>query len=57
MSIKDINFRVKYNVNILGVKGKEGMKLLPHAEYIFTADEHLMVIGHKRDVDKILQKL
>lgn len=57
MSIKDINFRVKYNVNILGVKGKAGMKLLPHAEYIFTADEHLMVIGHKRDVDKILQKL
>lgn len=56
-TIKDINFRVKYNVSILGVKSPDGLKLLPHADYKFSSDEHLMIIGHKNDVDKILQKL
>ena len=57
VSIKDINFRVKYNANILGVKNENGMNLLPDADYVFKADEHLMVVGHKNDIEKILQKL
>ena len=56
-SIRDINFRVKYNANILGVKNSSGLNLLPDANYVFKENEHLMVVGHKRDIDKILQKL
>ena len=56
-SIKEINFRVQYNANILGVKNEDGMKLLPDADYVFKAAEHLMVVGHKNDIEKILKKL
>lgn len=56
-SIKDINFRVQYKANILGVKSEQGLKLLPGADYQFCPEEHLMVVGHKDDIDKILQKL
>lgn len=56
-SIRDLNFRVRYNANILGVKNEEGMKLLPDADYVFSKNQHLMVIGHMNDMDKLLRKL
>ena len=48
-SIKQMNFRVKYNANILGIKKEGQSTLLPDADHIFTAEEHLMVIGKRED--------
>ena len=56
-SIRDVNVRVKYNANIIGIKAENGMELMPNAEYVFRKEEHLMIIGHKRDMEKILKKL
>ena len=56
-SIRDVNVRVKYNANIIGIKAENGMELMPNAEYVFRREEHLMIIGHKRDMEKILKKL
>jgi len=56
-SIKDINFRAVYNANIIGVKADGNMKLMPGPDYIFQSDEHLMVIGHQTDIEKIVKKL
>ena len=56
-SIRDVNVRVKYNANIIGIKAEHGMKLMPNAEYVFRKEEHLMIIGHQRDMEKILKKL
>lgn len=56
-SIKDLNFRVRYNVSILGTKEGDELSLLPPATHVFEPQQHLMVIGRKSDVDKILQKL
>lgn len=56
-SIKDVNVRVEYNTNIIGVKDEKGMKLMPHANYVFKADEHLMILGHKTDIAKLVKKL
>ncbi len=56
-SIRDVNFRVKYKVSILGTKKGEDISLLPSADHIFAADEHLMVIGRAEDLDKILKHL
>ena len=56
-SIKDINVRVKYNINIIGIKDVAGMSLMPGANYIFQQDEHLMIIGHQQDITKIVKKL
>ncbi len=56
-SIRDVNFRVKYQVSILGTKKGEEVKLLPSADHVFAADEHLMVIGKKEDIERILKRL
>lgn len=56
-SIQDINVRVNYKTNIIGVKNADGMQLMPSATYAFHEGEHLMVIGHKDDIAKILRKL
>lgn len=56
-SIKEVNFRVKYHVNILGIKKDGETDLLPKAEHIFKEEEHLMVIGKRADVESILKRL
>lgn len=56
-SIRDVNFRVKYQVSILGTKKGEDVRLLPAADHIFAADEHLMVIGKAEDLQRILKHL
>ena len=56
-SIRDVNVRVKYNANIIGIKAENGMELMPNAEYVFRREEHLMIIGHQWDMEKILKKL
>lgn len=56
-TIKDVNVRVKYNANIIGIKTDAGMQLMPNADYAFQQSEHLMIIGHQRDIEKIVKKL
>lgn len=57
-SIREINVRVKYNANIIGIKAENGMELMPNAEYVFRREEHLMIIGHKlghgKDFEEII---
>lgn len=56
-SLKELGIRNRYKISILGTKAGEEAKLMPPADYIIRADEHLMVIGKKVDVDKILKEL
>ena len=56
-TIRDVNFRAKYHVSILGTKKDGKTSLLPPADHEFKKDEHLMVIGRKEDVGKILKQL
>ncbi len=56
-SILDVNVRAAYNTNIIGVKNGGEMHLMPGPDYVFQTDEHLMVIGHQADLQKILRKL
>ena len=56
-SIKETNFRAKYNVNILGIKQDGKSMLLPNADYVFKSDEHLMIIGEKVDINKLVKRL
>ncbi len=55
-SIKEVNFRAKYRISILGLKKGENTTLMPMANHEFDAKEHLMVIGKMDDLDKILKK-
>lgn len=56
-SIKELSFRSKYNVNILGIKTGGSTSLLPTADYVFREGEHILVVGRKSDVSKILKKI
>lgn len=56
-AINEINVRVKYNTNIIGIKTEAGMQLMPNADYVFKSGEHLMIIGHQSDIEKIVKKL
>lgn len=56
-SIRELDFRVRYQVSILGIKTGEDLSLLPPADHIFEKDQHLMVIGKKKDVDRILHRM
>ncbi len=56
-TIKEVNFRAKYKISILGIKTGENTKLLPMADHEFDDKEHLMVIGRIEDVERLLKKL
>lgn len=56
-SVREINVRAKYNINIIGIKGDSGISLTPGADYIFQNGEHLMIIGSQKDIAKIVKKL
>ena len=55
-TIKDVDFRAKYHVSILGTKVDGVTNLLPMASHVFDEKEHLMVIGTNSDVEKLLKK-
>lgn len=54
-SIKDVNFRAKYKASILGYKIGENTQLMPMADHVFRAEEHLMVIGKVEDIEELLK--
>ena len=56
-SIREVNFRAKYHISILGTRKDEQTSLLPAADHIFRKDAHLMVIGKMEDVDKLLKHI
>lgn len=56
-SLKELSIRNRYHISILATKEDGRAKLMPPADYVIRSDEHLMVIGKKADVDKILKEL
>lgn len=56
-TIREVDFRAKYNVSIMGTKRGEETSIMPSPEHIFEKEEHLMVIGKKEDIDRILKQL
>lgn len=56
-SILKIDARKKYHINILAIKNSSDVKALPTAEYIFCTNDHIIVLGHNDDVEKLLKKM
>lgn len=52
-TVKDLNFRVKYNLAVLATK--KGSKINPviTGDRVFEKDEHLLVLGTYEDVKKV----
>lgn len=53
-TIVDVNFRKKYNINILGIKSEDKTELMPGPSYKFSKGEHLMVMSHRDDIEKVI---
>ena len=56
-TIKELDIRRKYNVHILGTKTGDRTSLVPSADHMFEAEQHVLILGKKEDVDKILKKI
>ncbi len=50
-SLKDINVRAEYGINIMAVKQEELINISPHAEDVLYAGDILVVIGSNEDID------
>ena len=53
-TIKDLNIRQKHNLNIIAVKKDGELKPVLSPEYVFNAEDHLLVMGHINDINKIV---
>ncbi len=56
-SIRESDIRAKYNVNVLGTRINGQTKIMPLADHVIEHNEHLIVVGTQKDVDKILKRM
>lgn len=55
-TIVEINVRKNYNVSIIAIKTGTSLNPVPGADYAFTRDDHIVVIGKASDVFKLTSK-
>lgn len=55
-TIVGVDVRKKYNVNIIAIKKGDTILATPGPNYVFTADEHIMVMGRSGDVFRLAGK-
>ena len=57
-SLKELALRNVHHISILAVKRPDGeMCMMPDANYVILADDHLMVIGMNTDIQKLLDRI
>lgn len=55
-SISQLDVRKKYNINILAIKNGNRITTLPTPDYEFYGNEHLVILGHNQDVEKLMKR-
>lgn len=55
-TIRELNFRPTYRLSILGIKQGEHITMMPPADHVFQADEHLIVLGKMEDIHRAIDK-
>lgn len=56
-TLVESNIRAKYNISVIGISDKlGGLNIAPGADYVIKNDDHLMVIGHNDDIEKVLNR-
>ncbi len=56
-SIMRLDIRNKYKVNVLAIKENDVIQALPGAEYVFKGTEHVIILGHNNEAEKLLKKI
>lgn len=52
-TLKQLNIRTKYQINIIAIKKQEKLNPLPGGEYTFQLGDHVVVIGQPKVVFKL----
>ena len=52
-TITEINIRHKYKINIIAIKTKGELNILPGADYCFAEHDHVVLIGSAENVQKL----
>lgn len=52
-TIVEVNVRQQYNVSIIGIKSGSTLNAMPGANYVFSRDDHIVIIGQASDVFKL----
>lgn len=55
-SIRDLNIRTRYRVNIIGIRNDKHILPLINADHVFQAREHMIVAGEQKDILKMIGK-
>lgn len=55
-SIGSIDFRRKYNLTILATKINNEIHPNPSLDYVFSTEEHILVLGTDSDIHKVIEK-
>lgn len=53
-NVKEINVRLRFNINIIAAGPKEKMLPFTDAEHVFSSGEHLIIAGKPKDCEKLL---
>lgn len=56
-TIRELNVRAKYNVNIIAVKQKSGIKVSPGADHVIEQNDILVLLGRYDALDKIEKQI
>ena len=54
-TIKDLNIRQRHNLNVIAIKKGEDIKPVISPDYLFNADDHLLVMGHINDIKMLVK--
>lgn len=55
-SLININVRKNYHLNVLAIKKGNDLNPLPDPDYLFCAEDHIVVLGEPKDVFKVTSK-
>lgn len=57
-TIREADIARKYKVTVLGIKNILGnKKIMPSADYVVKAEEHLMVLGYREVISRLLKQI
>lgn len=55
-TILQLDVRKKFKLNIIAIKSGENMSVSPATDYMFSADDHVMVVGMPANIMKLTKK-
>ena len=55
-TIAEVNVRLRYNINIIGIKTEETIVPMLSSSHVFSKNEHLIIAGSKKDSLRFTEK-